>query len=84
MHRGLTLVSPLLPETHCTVLPSEVLHRSGVDIVPQSPDRVYFILGAFWEHFGVHTTVSAPVFSLVQHPLPGQRKGTFFGLGPSR
>ena len=45
--RGVTSVSPVLHEGHCTIVPSEVLHRSGVDIIPQSPNSVFFILGAY-------------------------------------
>ena len=45
--RGVTSVSPVLHEGHCTVIPSEILHRSGVDIIPQSPDSVFFVLGAY-------------------------------------
>ena len=45
--RGVTSVSPVLHEGHCTIVPSEVLHRSGVDIIPQSPNNVFFILGAY-------------------------------------
>ena len=45
--RGVTSVSPALHEGPCTIVPSEVLHRSGVDIIPQSPNSVFFVLGAY-------------------------------------
>ena len=64
--RGVTSVSPVLHEGHCTVVPSEVLHRSGVDIIART---VSFLS---W----VHTAPSVCAACFVgQTSLPGPRKG---------
>ena len=37
-------IGPVIQEGHCLVIPPEVLFRSGVNIIPQDPQSVHFLL----------------------------------------